>query len=86
VALDPITIANILRDARVVNHVKKALRNKFKNKFTDGEVLDAVNRVFAATIDVDVIKKKRIGKIKKQSKKNGSENDKKPFLEKTVNM
>lgn len=86
VALDPITIANILRDARVVNHVKKALRNKFRNKFTDGEVLDAVNGVFTATIDVDAIKKKRIGKIKKQTKKSSSVNDKKPFLEKTVNM
>src|SRR3990172_3655622 len=46
VALDPITVASILLDGKIVNHVKRTLKNKFKNKFSDEEVLNSIKRVF----------------------------------------
>ena len=70
VALDPLTVAKILQDNTVILHVKKELKTKFKNKFSDDEVLSAINRVFLEAIDGDALKHSRvIKKTKKQQKK-----------------
>lgn len=68
IALDPKTIAGILYDRKIINIVKRTLKTKYKNKFSDEEVLNAMKQVFVAAIDIDNIKKPRISKIKKQTK------------------
>src|SRR3990172_9576949 len=74
VALDPITIANILIDGKIINYVKKSLKNKFKNKFSDDEVLNSIKKVINEIVDIESIKYKKIRKTIKHKKKNNKSN------------
>lgn len=67
-ALDPKTIAGLLFDKKIINFIKRALKVKFKNSFSDEEVINAIKRVTIETIDIENIKKQRIVKSKKQVK------------------
>jgi hypothetical protein len=68
-ALNPNTIAGILSDPKIINFIRKILKIKFKNKFSEEEVLASIKRVFTEVIDISNIKPKRIKKAKKPANK-----------------
>ncbi len=71
-ALNPTTVAGILYDTKILNFIKKILKIKFKNKFSDEEVKDAMKRVFAEVVDIDNIKTKTIKNAKNKLRNKAS--------------
>lgn len=71
-ALDPITVAGLLHNKPVVNFVKRALKKKYKLKFTDAEVIASINKIINEPIQLDDIKRTTVGKRKK--KRDNAEN------------
>ena len=79
VALDPTTVAGLLHNKPIVNFIKRALKKKYKNRFTDEEVIASLNRVIyePLSIRLDDLKQTTIRSIKrKNNKDNGDTNEK----------
>ena len=55
-ALDPSTLANYLLGKPVINFIKRELKAKYKSKFSDSEVIDAVKNVIGCSICLENIK------------------------------
>lgn len=68
IALDPMNIAGLLCAPPVVNFVKRTLKKKFKNKFSDIEVITSIKRVIHDLIQLDDIKSAKLRKGKKKKK------------------
>lgn len=68
VALEPKTIANVLFDKKIIDFIKRTLKTKFKNNFTDEEIILSIKRLFTETVNVENIKKPKSAKSKKLNK------------------
>lgn len=64
-ALDPKTVAGLLHNKPVINFIKKALKKKFKNNFSDTEVIGSINRIIYESIQLDEIIQTTFRKKKK---------------------
>jgi len=73
VALDPTNVAGLLHNKPVINFIKKALKKKYKNKFTDEEVIHSINRVIYEPMLLDNVKQTTVRK--KREKKDNADND-----------
>lgn len=71
VALDPTTVAGLLQNKPVVNFIKRALKKKYKHKFTDDEVINSLNKVIYEPIQLDNVKQVTVRK----RKRNNADND-----------
>lgn len=72
VALDPKTVAGLLHNKPVLNFLKRALKKKYKHKFTDEEVGRSLNRIIYETIQLDDIKQTTVRKRKRKNSDNDS--------------
>lgn len=66
VALEPGYVAGLLYTRPVMNFIRRELKRKFKHKFDEAEIENAINRVVSETVDMDSI---RYAKAPKQKKK-----------------
>jgi len=69
IALDPKNVSGLLFGKPVVNFIKRTLNRKYRNKFTDEEIENSINRIIHEEIQIDDIKHVKFRKRKK--KKNG---------------
>jgi hypothetical protein len=67
VALDPTTVAGLLLNKPIVNFMKRALKKKYKNKFTDEDIIASLKRVIyePMSIRLDDVKQTTVRKKKK---------------------
>jgi hypothetical protein len=74
VALDPTTIAGLLHNKPIVSFLKRALKRKYKTKFTDEEIIASLNRVIfePMSIRLDDVKQTTVRRKKKSSNKSNS--------------
>jgi hypothetical protein len=70
VALDPITVAGLLQNKPVVNFIKRALKRRYKNKFSDEEVIASLNRVIYEPIRLEDVKQRTVRSKKRNDTKN----------------
>jgi hypothetical protein len=71
IALDPRNIAGLLYTQPVLNFIKRVLKKKFRNNFSDEEIINSINRVVNEEIKIEDIKHTKIRKLKKKSNSNG---------------
>jgi hypothetical protein len=76
-ALDPLNIAGLLFATPVTNFIKRALKNKFKSKFSDDEIQASINRIILEPIPLENIKQ---AKAIKSKRKSGKEKTTEPTL------
>jgi hypothetical protein len=76
VALEPVNIAGILYTQPVINIIKKHLKIKYKDKFSDEEIISSLNRIAFETIQLENIKHVKIKKEKKKISENCNESSK----------
>jgi hypothetical protein len=69
-ALDPSNIAGLLYSPVVTNFLKRALRTKFKVRFSEKEIHSSIDKIITDSISLDEIKQSRGTKSKAISKKN----------------
>jgi hypothetical protein len=67
-ALDPLTLAGLMYNNSVVSFVKRELKSKYKAKFEDDEVREAIGKLISQPINLDLVK---ISKSKPSKKKDG---------------
>jgi len=67
VALDPKTVAGLLHNKPVINFIKRALKKKYKHKFTDNEVINSLNKVIYEPIQLDNVKQVTVRKRKRNN-------------------
>lgn len=70
-ALDPITLAGLMYNNSVVSFVKRELKNKYKAKFEDDEVREAIGKLISQPINLDLVKVSKSKPTKKKSVKAG---------------
>ncbi len=75
IALDPKTVAGLLHNKPVLNFLKRALKKKFKHKFTDEEVGHSLNRIIYEAIQLDDIKQTIVRKSKRNNNSNSKDTD-----------
>ncbi|MBI5856795.1 MAG: type I restriction enzyme HsdR N-terminal domain-containing protein [Sphingobacteriales bacterium] len=68
-ALDPLNVAGLLLATPVTNFIKRTLKKKFKNKFSDEEIQASINRIIHEPIALENIKPTKIPKAKKRNTK-----------------
>jgi hypothetical protein len=80
VALDPTTVAGLLHNKPIVNFIKGALRKRYKNKFTDEEVIPSLNRVIyePLSIRLEDVKQTTVRRKKKKNNEETKEKTEKP--------
>lgn len=87
VALDPKTVAGLLQNKPVVNFIKRALKKKYKNKFSDEEVIASLDRVIYEPIQLEDVKQRTVrGKKRNNTKDNGDTKAKPGILTKEVSQ
>lgn len=67
-ALNPEYIAGLLYDPKVINFVKKTLKDKFKSKFTDEEIHNSINTIITEATPIEKIKIPRVRRVVKVKK------------------
>ncbi len=67
VALDPKSVAGLLKNKPVLNFLKKALKKRFKHKFSDDEISRSLDRIIYEAIQLDDIKEVTLRKKRKGS-------------------
>jgi len=72
IALDPTTVAGLLHNTTIHNFIKRALKKRYKHKFTDEEVGNSIDRIICEQIQLDEIKQRTI-KRKSGKKKRGQQ-------------
>ena len=75
-ALDPNNITKLLYSKAGINFFKRELKNQFKNKFDDNEILEAIKGLLTNQIDlegVNLVKPKKTRKPKSNTVKRQSE-------------
>ncbi len=73
VALDPKTVAGLLHNTPVINFLKRALKKKYKHKFTDEEVITSLNRVIYEPIQLEDVKQRTVRSKKRNNTKDNNE-------------
>lgn len=66
IALDPKNVSGLLFGKPVINFIKRTLNKKFKHKFTDVEIENAINRIIHEQILLDDVKYVKFRKAKKK--------------------
>jgi hypothetical protein len=66
-ALEPTTLSGLLFAKQVTNFLKRELKKRYKSKFTDEEIAEAVGNVISTSVDLDSI---RAFRDRKASRKN----------------
>jgi hypothetical protein len=66
IALDPKNVAGLLYTVPVSNFIRKQLSKKYKHKFSDEEIENAINRVILEAIPLDDIKHFKVRKTKRK--------------------
>jgi len=73
IALDPRTVAGLFHNQPILNFIKRALKKKYKHKFTDEEVENSIDRIICEQIQLNEIKqrtiKRKSGKKKREQQK-----------------
>ncbi len=64
-ALDANNIAGLLYSKSVTNFLKKELKNKYKNKFEDNEIIEAINTMLTCKINLENVKPVKDNKPRK---------------------
>jgi len=68
-ALEPKTIAGLLHNQPILNFIKRALKKRYKHKFTDEEVGSSIDRIICEKIQLEDIKQRTFrGKAKEKKK------------------
>src|SRR5258705_5731582 len=78
VALDPKTVAGLLQNKPIVNFIKRALKRKYKNKFSDEEVITSLNRVIYEPIQLEDVKQRTVKRKKRNNIKDNCDTKEKP--------
>ncbi|HRI41676.1 MAG TPA: type I restriction enzyme HsdR N-terminal domain-containing protein [Bacteroidia bacterium] len=65
IALDAPNVAGLLYSATVLNYLKRTLKTKHKRKFSDAEVIIALDRVIEAPVNLDLVNPIRTKKSKR---------------------
>lgn len=68
IALDPANVAGFLYSPTVTNFLKKSLKLKYKHKFSDEEIITAINKIIYEAIQLDNVKPKMAKKTKSKPK------------------
>lgn len=68
-ALDALTLAGLLYNNSVVSFLKRELKNKYKTKFEDAEVQEAIGKLISQPINLDQVKISKSKPAKKKSQK-----------------
>jgi len=68
VALEPKTIAGILFDKKIVNIIKRTLKSKYKNSFSDDEVVEAIKKTLTECVDLETVKRTKVKKVQRRNK------------------
>jgi hypothetical protein len=68
-ALDPLNVAGLLFAAPVTNFIKRTLKKKFKNKFSDDEIQASINRIIHEPIALEDVKLTKLSKPRKKNEK-----------------
>lgn len=66
-ALDPAHIAGLLYAPPISNFIKKILRDRFKVKFSDDEVMAGISRIIAEPVSLENVKPYKAKSIKKKT-------------------
>lgn len=67
-ALDSYTIAGLLFNGRVINFLRKELKNKYKSKFDEGDIKEALTSVICQQVDMGKVKISGAKKVKTRIK------------------
>lgn len=67
VALDPKNVSGLLFGKPVINFIKRTLNKKFRNKFSESEIENAINRVIREEIHLDDVKHVKFRKAKRKT-------------------
>ena len=73
-ALDPLNVASLLLTPPVTNFIKRALKKKYKSKFSEDEIQASINRIILEPIPLENIKQTKIRKERRRIKKDDSAN------------
>lgn len=65
IALDAANVAGLLYAPTVMNYLKRTLKSKYKHKFSDDEVIAAIDRVVAEQIDLEQVSPIRVRKARR---------------------
>lgn len=68
-ALDPVNIAGMLYAKPVVNFIRRTLKQKYKSKFSEDEIISSLNSLFTHSISLQDLKPLKTNKSKKKSVK-----------------
>ena len=67
IALDPKNVSGLLFGKPVINFIKRTLNKKFKHKFGDQEIENAINRIINEEIHLDDVKYVKFRKPKRKA-------------------
>lgn len=67
-ALEANNIAGLLYSKPIINFLKRELKNKYKNKFDDDEILESIKTLLTNKIDLDNVKPAKPKKTRKPRK------------------
>ena len=65
IALDPKNVAGLLFGKPVTNFIRRTLNKKFRHKFTEEEIENAINKIIHEEIQLDDVKHVKLRKAKK---------------------
>lgn len=65
VALDSKTVAGLLHNKPILTFIRRALNKKYKQHFTDNEIITSLNKVICEPIPLEVVKQMSVRKKKK---------------------
>jgi hypothetical protein len=66
IALDPKNVSGLLFGKPVVNFIRRTLNKKFRHKFTEEEIQNAINRIIREQIELNEVKPVKFRKPKKK--------------------
>lgn len=67
IALDPKNVSGLLFGKPVINFIRRTLNKKFRNKFTEEEIKNAINRVIHEEIQLDDVKHVKFRRTKRKT-------------------
>ena len=66
IALDPKNVSGLLFGKPIINFIRRTLNKKFRHKFTEEEIENAINRIIHEEIQLDDVKHVKFRKTKKK--------------------
>jgi hypothetical protein len=68
-ALEPSTVAGFIFSNTVINYLKRELKKKFKSKFEEWEIREALTEMICMPVNIDKVKMTGVRKTRKKNKK-----------------